>query len=203
LKVVYFVPMAYRRDVLCDTHEGTLVAVEEQTLVIVKPDGVRRRLTGRILAQFEEAGLALLRLELRNATPALIERHYPETLEWLSAVGEKTIADYDRLGRRPEDDLGVTEPAEIGRIIKSWLVDYLTEGPIVVGVLTGNDAVAVVRKLCGHTMPVAADPSSIRGRYGNDSAALANPEKRAVHNLVHASGSTAEAADEIKLWFTE
>jgi nucleoside-diphosphate kinase len=177
--------------------------MDEQTLVIVKPDGVRRRLTGRILAQLEDAGLTLTRLELRTAPRDLIERHYPDSTEWLASVGEKTIADYERLGRRPEDDLGVTEPAEIGRIIKSWLIDYLTESPVIVMVLTGNDAVAVVRKLCGHTIPVSADPASIRGRYSIDSAGLANSEKRPVHNLIHASGSTAEAAEEIGLWFPE
>jgi nucleoside-diphosphate kinase len=175
--------------------------MSEQTLVIIKPDGVTRGLTGRIIAQFEEVGLELTRLELRHATPGLIERHYPDDEGWLGTVGGKTIADYERLGIKPEDDFGTDDPVAIGRVIKGWLVDYLTEGPVVVLVLRGNEAVGLVRKLCGHTIPMMADPASIRGRYSTDSAKAANQQKRPIHNLVHASGTPDEAAFEIGLWF--
>lgn len=175
--------------------------MEEETLVVVKPDGVERGLTGRIIAQFEDAGLRLARLEYRMATRELVEQHYPSDPAWLSSVGQKTVDDYDRLGRRPADDLGVSDPEEIGRLIKSWLIDYLTGGPVVAMVLEGNDSVATVRKMCGHTLPVSADPGSIRGRYSTDSAGLANLQKRPVRNLVHASGNLEEARHEIALWF--
>jgi nucleoside-diphosphate kinase len=177
--------------------------MDERTLVIVKPDGVRRGLTGRILAQFEEVGLRLVRLELRSATPDLIQQHYPSDDGWLATVGGKTITDYERAGRQLEDDFGTADPVAIGRAIKHWLIDYLTEGSVVAMILAGNDAVTVVRKLCGHTIPVSADPASIRGRFSADSAAAANAEKRPVNNLVHASGTAAEATSEIALWFPE
>lgn len=173
----------------------------EETLVVIKPDGVARGLTGRIIEQFQDAGLELARLELRQASPELIERHYPNDEEWLASVGGKTLADYDRLGMDPAGVFGDSSPAAIGRIIKGWLVDYMTQGPVVAMVLRGNEAVSLVRKLCGATVPTTADPATIRGRFSSDSAAAANAEKRPIRNLVHASGTVDEAKFEIGLWF--
>jgi nucleoside-diphosphate kinase len=48
----------------------------ERTLVLVKPDGVQRLLTGRILVRFEERGLKLVGLKLMLAERDLAERHY-------------------------------------------------------------------------------------------------------------------------------
>ena len=48
----------------------------ERTLVLVKPDGVQRLLTGRILARFEERGLKVVGLKLVRVDRELAERHY-------------------------------------------------------------------------------------------------------------------------------
>lgn len=48
----------------------------ERTLVLVKPDGVQRQLTGRILARYEERGLKIVGLKLVHIDRALAERHY-------------------------------------------------------------------------------------------------------------------------------
>jgi nucleoside-diphosphate kinase len=177
--------------------------MNEETLVVIKPDGVARGLTGRIIDQFLDAGLKLTKLELRNATADLIERHYPNDEGWLSSVGRKTLDDYERLGMDPDEYFGASDPLVIGRVIKGWLVDYLTQGPVVAMVLSGNEAIARVRKLAGATVPTMADPATIRGRFSSDSAAAANAEKRPIQNLVHASGNAEEAAYEIGLWFGE
>jgi nucleoside-diphosphate kinase len=50
--------------------------VNERTLVLIKPDGVQRLLTGRILSRFEERGLKLVGLKLVRVDRALAERHY-------------------------------------------------------------------------------------------------------------------------------
>jgi nucleoside-diphosphate kinase len=50
--------------------------VTERTLVLVKPDGVQRLLTGRIIARFEERGLKIVGLKLVRVDRALAERHY-------------------------------------------------------------------------------------------------------------------------------
>jgi nucleoside-diphosphate kinase len=50
--------------------------VIERTLVLVKPDGVQRQLTGRILARYEERGLKIVGLKLVSVDRDLADRHY-------------------------------------------------------------------------------------------------------------------------------
>ena len=50
--------------------------MNERTLVLIKPDGVQRLLTGRILARYEDRGLKLVGLKLIQVSRDLAERHY-------------------------------------------------------------------------------------------------------------------------------
>jgi nucleoside-diphosphate kinase len=52
--------------------------MSERTLVLIKPDGVERRLVGEILARIERKGLSLVALELRTVELAVAEEHYAE-----------------------------------------------------------------------------------------------------------------------------
>jgi nucleoside-diphosphate kinase len=54
------------------------VAAPERTLVLVKPDGVARGLTGEVLRRIEAKGYRIVALELRTATPELLAQHYAE-----------------------------------------------------------------------------------------------------------------------------
>jgi len=54
---------------------------EEETLVIVKPDGFRRRLTGEILARIERKGLRIAEMRSMRIDRELAERHYDEHRE--------------------------------------------------------------------------------------------------------------------------
>jgi nucleoside-diphosphate kinase len=56
--------------------EGTA----ERTLVLVKPDGVARGLTGEVLRRIEAKGYRIVALEQRRATPELLAEHYAEHL---------------------------------------------------------------------------------------------------------------------------
>jgi nucleoside-diphosphate kinase len=48
----------------------------QRTLVIIKPDGVQRALTGRIMSRFEDRGLKVIALKLTQVDRALAEEHY-------------------------------------------------------------------------------------------------------------------------------
>ncbi len=50
----------------------------QETLVLIKPDGVARGLTGAILARIEAKGYALVDIRLVEADRSLLERHYAE-----------------------------------------------------------------------------------------------------------------------------
>lgn len=50
----------------------------ERSLILVKPDGVQRRLVGKIIGRIEDKGLKLIGLKLLRVTPELSRRHYAE-----------------------------------------------------------------------------------------------------------------------------
>jgi nucleoside-diphosphate kinase len=176
---------------------------QERTLVVIKHDGVARGLTGEILKRFERVGLKIVAFEFLQSSDDLGNSHYPTTDGWFEKVGNRTLKEYQEKGINPMKVLGTESAIEIGKLVKKWLVDYLTFGPVLAMVLEGPGAVAVVRKIVGETTPAVAAPGTIRGDFAMDNAELANAQKRPFYNLIHASGEVAEAAEEIALWFDE
>ena len=57
---------------------GTLSAVTERTLVLIKPDAVKRHLIGEVVSRIERKGLVVAALELRNVGDELARKHYAE-----------------------------------------------------------------------------------------------------------------------------
>ena len=174
---------------------------EEKTYVMIKPDGVKKGLTGEIIRRFEQRGLKIVALEMFQPNYDLIDNHYPKNEEWITRLGNKTLTTYDKYGYDAMADFGTTEAEKIGPEIRKWLIDYMTSAPLVKMVVQGVHAVDVVRKIAGDTMPYKADMGTIRGDFSIDSPALANKEKRAVMNVVHCSETPEEAEHEIKHWF--
>lgn len=175
----------------------------ERTVVVFKPDAVECGLVGEILSRFERVGLLVLTSKTTKVNPEFVAKHYPDKKDYLRTVGERTLQGYaqDEIG--PNEIFGTTDPLKIGQQIRRWNMDYLSYGPVIAFVLEGNRAVEIVRKMVGKTDPSAADPGTIRADYSSDSFGIANREKRAVHNLIHASGNVEEAKEEIKLWFSK
>jgi len=174
---------------------------EERTYVMIKPDGVRKGLTGEIIRRFEQRDLKIVALEMFQPTHDLIDTHYPKSEEWITRLGNKTLTTYEKYGYDAMADFNTTDPAKIGPEIRKWLIDYMTSAPLVKMVVQGVHAVDVVRKIAGDTMPYKADMGTIRGDFSIDSPALANKEKRAVMNIAHCSETPEEAEHEIKHWF--
>jgi len=79
-----------------------------------------------------------------------------------------------------------------GKPFYAGLVEYITSGPVVKMVLSGPDAVPVVRKLMGATNPKDAAPGTIRGDFGLTLDA----------NIVHGSDSPESAEREIAIFFS-
>lgn len=55
--------------------------MSERTLVLIKPDAVRRGLVGEILSRYERKGLTIVAMDQRTADPSLSDAHYAEHLE--------------------------------------------------------------------------------------------------------------------------
>lgn len=78
-----------------------------------------------------------------------------------------------------------------GKHFYAGLVDFITSGPVAAIALEGPDAIAVVRRMVGRTMPNEADPGTIRGDLGVSG----------LRNLIHASDAPETADAELALWF--
>jgi len=168
----------------------------EQTLVIVKPDGVQRSLVGEIIKRLERTGLKLVAMKMVVPTEEQCWTHYNKDDKWFEDKGAKALE-----GRKAAG-LVVDKPAiEYGKDIVRALVKFMTSGPVVAMVWQGNKSVGVVRKLVGATEPLTSDVGTIRGDLTIDSYDLSTASERAVRNLIHCSDKPEEAEREIAIWF--
>ena len=130
----------------------------EQTLSIIKPDGVKKNLIGEIYRRFEAAGLEILGARMMRLTTSQAEGFYAVHRE---------------------------------RPFYKDLVRYMTSGPVMVQVLSGDDAIARNREIMGATNPADAAPGTIRADFADSIE----------QNVVHGSDGPATAATEIAFFF--
>lgn len=174
----------------------------ERTFAMIKPDGVMRGAVGDVIHRFEKVGLKIVAIKMLTPTAEMVRKHYPMSDEaWIERLGEKCISGFDSLECSILDVLGTDDKKKLGKNVTESLVEYMTSGPVVAMVIEGIQAIDMVRKLCGHTLPFKADVGTIRGDYSVDSPAVANAEQRSIHNIIHASENAGEAQNEIELWF--
>ncbi|MEV4493478.1 nucleoside-diphosphate kinase [Micromonospora coxensis] len=133
---------------------------DERTLVLIKPDAVRRGLVGEIISRFERKGLRIDAMQTRTLDEGFADQHYAE---------------------------------HVDKPFYPPLKAFMTGGPLVALVLSGDQVIEVVRAMIGATDGRKAAAGTIRGDFS-----LSNRE-----NLVHASDSTDSAKREIALWFPE
>ncbi len=130
----------------------------ERTLSIIKPDGVRKNITGEIIRRFETNGLRIAAIKKLHMSRSTAEDFY--------AVHK-------------------------GKFFYDELTGFMSEGPVVVMVLEGENAIALNRKLMGATNFKEADPGTIRADFATSIQ----------HNIVHGSDSPETAAFEIDFFF--
>ena len=130
----------------------------EQTLSIIKPDGVQKNLIGDIYSRFEKAGLEVIAARMMQLTTEQAEGFYEVHKE---------------------------------RPFYADLVSYMMSGPVMVQVLSGENAVAQNRDIMGATNPADAAAGSIRADFADSIE----------ENIVHGSDAAETAANEIAFFF--
>ena len=110
----------------------------EATLVLIKPDGLAKSLTGNVLTRLSEAKLEIAAAKCVRVTRELAEEHY-------GALRDKPFF-----------------PA----LIEYLIGKYHTRKKVLAVVYVGKEAIKKVRDLSGATNPEEADPTTIRGQYG-------------------------------------
>jgi len=109
----------------------------QQTLVLIKPDGLKKSLTGNVLTRLSETKLDIVAAKIIRVSREMAEAHY------------------FRMKDRPF----------YGELIK-YIMGEFHKKKVMAMVYWGKDAIAKVRNLTGATNPEEADPVSIRGSYG-------------------------------------
>jgi nucleoside-diphosphate kinase len=178
------------------------VASVERTLLLIKPDGVRRGLIGEVLRRVERAGLRISALNMRRPTEEIARGHYLDDDRQLLQMGGKLLSSADALGLDVEEAFGTREPLMLGRIIFERNVEFLASGPVVVAVVVGPHAISKMKLMCGATMPHEASPGSIRGDFASVGAEQVLGSSGTVENLIHVSDREDGSVDrEIDYWF--
>ncbi|MCX6728877.1 MAG: nucleoside-diphosphate kinase [Candidatus Saccharibacteria bacterium] len=148
----------------------------ERTFIIFKPDSVQRGIVGEILARFERIGLKIIGMKMVNPSREQYHEHYEGIGTMITRHGEH---------------------------IFNTTVDFMSQGPVIIAVLEGVEAIALVRKLVGSTEPKSAEVGTIRGDYSHISYGRANAENKGIPNLIHASADASDAQKEVDYWFAD
>lgn len=172
--------------------------MKEQTLVLLKPDTIKRGLIGKIITRFEDAGLKIIGMKMIWADEELAKTHYALDEVWAKNVYDKTLAVYKKEGKQME----YKDHMEFGKTIQKWNMEFLREGPVIAIALEAPHAVELVRKMVGSTEPRQAIPGTIRSDFASvESYVIANSKNRVIRNLIHASDSPENGKREVSLWF--
>lgn len=148
----------------------------ERTLIILKPDAIQRGIVGEIISRFEKVGFKIVGAKMLQPGYDHFYHHYETISQMVSRRGQKAF--------------DVT-------------LEHMQQGPVIAMVLEGVEAVEKVRRMVGTTEPKSALPGTIRGDYAHVSFAHADEHDLGIANIIHASGDTKEAEQEIAHWFSD
>ena len=110
----------------------------EQALILIKPDGLKKSLTGNILTRLSETKLEIVAAKITRVSKELAEKHY------------------EHLRNEPFFE----------NVIKYIQGEFHERRKVMALIYWGEDAIKKCRELAGATNPEEADPTSIRGSYG-------------------------------------
>jgi nucleoside-diphosphate kinase len=112
--------------------------MEEQTLVLIKPDAMAKQLAGNIISDLYHTGLKIIGLKLVAVSKELAEKHYEE---------HKEKPFFDNLIDHITGKLHNNEK-------------------VIAIIYQGKDAIAKIRSAVGNTNPDESPAHTIRGKYG-------------------------------------
>ncbi|MDP1729503.1 MAG: nucleoside-diphosphate kinase [archaeon] len=152
--------------------------VNQQCLVLIKPDGLAKSLTGNIITVLSETKLKIVGTKIVRVSKELAEAHYSELRQ--------------RLLEKFGEEKGKSIFESTLRYVQG---EYHTDRVLAM-VYQGENAIEKIRILAGNTNPEEADFTTIRGKYGR-----INSKTNVFENVVHVSDSEINSQREIQLWF--
>jgi nucleoside-diphosphate kinase len=112
--------------------------MNQAVLILIKPDGLKKSLTGNILSRLSETKLEIVAAKMVRVSKELAEEHYQH----------------------------LKDQPFFGELIKYLQGELHDRRKVMALVYWGKDAIKKCRELAGATNPEEADPTSIRGSYG-------------------------------------
>lgn len=146
----------------------------QQTLVVLKPDAVKRGLIWDIIGRFERVWLHLVAMKMVWVDDELAHKHYEGIGTMITRYGNEIFQTN-------------------AEFMKSW--------PVVAMIWEWPESIVTVRKMVWSTEPKSSLPGTIRGDYSHASYDYVNSKWAWLTNLVHASATPEEAQQETELWF--
>lgn len=143
--------------------------MKEQTLIMIKPDGVQKQLTNEILRRFKDNGLVPVDLEMKKLEKSFVCNFYSHLQHKLS---EKLF---------------------------NATMDFMTSDFVVLALIEGEDAIKRTRALCGPTNPAEAPKGTIRGDFSEDDMDENTRKEEATKNVIHSSANQKELEIEVGL----
>ena len=153
---------------------------EERTLVLIKPDGLLKSLTGNIITTLSETKLKIIGAKIVKVSRELAELHY------------------DKLKQEKIKEHGEEKGTSIFENTLEYIQGKFHTDRVLAMVYKGNNAIKKIRELAGETNPEQASPISIRGKYGR-----IHSETGVFENVIHCSDCKENAEKEIILWFNK
>ncbi len=111
----------------------------QSCLILIKPDGLVKSLTGNIISILSETKLKIIGAKVVSVKKELAEQHYSELKEKKPQIFESTL---------------------------KYIMGEFHTPRVMALVYQGEDAINKIREIAGKTNPEDADPVTIRGKYG-------------------------------------
>ena len=145
----------------------------EQTLIIFKPEAVKRGCVFEILRRFARKGLWLNDFQKMTLSKTVLQSHYRDLVKEKPAIAKKVI---------------------------EYMASYPVYLGVVEGINAVN---ATIQLTGEKTDPNQCHPGTIRFDYSSDTYAAADTESRSLYNLIHRSDGITSAKREVALWLPE
>jgi len=113
--------------------------MEERVLILIKPDGLIKSLTGNVISKLSETTLRIVGAKIVNVSKELAEQHYIHLKDTKPKIFEETL---------------------------KYIMGEFHTNRVLALVYKGPNAIEKVRTIVGKTNPEDAEPTTIRGKYG-------------------------------------
>lgn len=152
----------------------------QKTLVLIKPDGLIKSLTGNIISVLSETKLKIVGAKVTKVSRTLAKEHY-------SGLKPSLIKKH-----------GQEKGEEIFENILDYIQGNFHTNRVLALVYQGKNSIRKIRKIAGKTNPEKASPTSIQGKYGR-----INNQTQVMENVLHCSDNIKNSIKEINLWFND